>query len=230
MESTRPAPSKPGVPLVGALLIGVGLTIAISAVLAVVLGNGAPPAPATTREVAEPGPDSPDVPSDPQRYQVVRSKDGAIRFEAPAEWTTRVDVSAEVGADSVTGAGAVSTTLDDYKAAKTDGVVAVVTGAGEATSPALAGAVIGNSPVFCPPTKCTTGKPTELTKQLDSPVTQSNFQFTYSTPAADGSPGELRYTIETTAPTRYIVMIVRAADPQQGADTLEHALATLTVS
>lgn len=226
---TSPRPSRPGAPLLGALIAGVGLTIAISAVLAAVVGTEAPTTSPTTRAADGPGPDSPQGASDPERYQVVRSKDGAISFEAPVEWGTLVDVAAKAGSDSVSGTGAVSTTFDDYKAAKTDGIVGVITGTGEATSPALAGAVIGNSSVFCPPTKCTTGTPTELTSQLDSPVTQAGFQFTFSTPAADGEPGELRYTIETPAPTRYIVMIVRAADPQQGADAMEHALATLQV-
>lgn len=230
--TTRPS-AKPGLPLVGAVAIAVGLTIVVAAVLAAIVGDKTPTPPATTRAATGGSPSSPSATtggvSDPQRYQLVTTRDGSLDFEAPAEWTTLVQVSGTAGNDQVVGAGAVSTSLDDYKAARTDGIVAVVTGPGESTSAGLAGAIIGNSSVFCPPTACTTGKPAEKDVQLESPVTQVDSQFTVSEPAVDGGPGELRYTIETAAPTRYVVMIVRAADPAVGSDVLEHALGTLSV-
>lgn len=200
--------------LVGVLAIAIGLSLVIAAVLAATLGTKKP-APAAS--AAAPG------------YQVVQSKGGELSFEAPLEWSTKVEVSDTAGVDEVVGAGAVSTSMDDFKAAETDGVVAVVTGPGASTSAAFAGATIGNSTVFCPPTHCTTGKPQEIDKQLTSPVPQNDSQFTFSEPASDNSAGELRYTIETAPPTRYVVVIVRARDPAKGTDVIEHAVGSLTL-
>lgn len=228
--------SRPGLGLVGTLVIAVGVTIVIAAVVTAIVGAKATN-PATTRPHAQASGTVPDAAPDDTAapsgsagdsdWQTVTAKGGAISFEAPSKWTTQVDVSGDAGGEKVVGAGAVATTLDDYKAATTGGIVAVVTGPTTATSAALTGATIGNSTIFCPPTRCTTGKPQELDKQLDSSVTQTRSQFTFSEPATDTSAGEFRYTIETANPTRYVVVIVRAVDPAEGADALEHALSTL---
>lgn len=204
--------SRPGLGLVGTLVIAVGVTIVIAAVVTAVVGAKAT---------------NPSGSAGDSDWQTVTAKGGAISFEAPSKWTTQVDVSGDAGGEKVVGAGAVATTLDDYKAATTGGIVGVVTGPTTATSAALTGATIGNSTIFCPPTRCTTGKPQELDKQLDSSVAQTRSQFTFSEPATDTSAGEFRYTIETANPTRYVVVIVRAVDPAEGADALEHALSTL---
>lgn len=221
MQSNRPANprTRPGAPLVGAIAIGVGLTIVIAAILTAIVGERAP----------TPGGASGQA-SDPTTWQVVRSVPGSFGFEAPVEWTTDVKGAGEVGGDEMAVAGAVSTTYDDFKAARTDGIVVAVTDPTDSTSAGFAGATIGNSDVFCPTEgDCTTGKPQEVEKVLDSPLRTVDTQYTIAPPADDSTPGEFRYTIETASPTRYIVVIVRATDPEHGAEVMEHAVATLDV-
>lgn len=226
-QSANPR-TRPGAPLVGAIAIGVGLTIVIAAILTAIVGERAPEVSRPDSATTSGGPSG--QASDPTKWQVVVSTPGSFGFEAPLGWTTEVKATAEVGGDKVAVAGAVSATYDDFKAAKTEGVVVAVTDPTDSTSAGFAGALIGNSDVFCPTAGgCTTGKPQEVEKVLDSPVRAVDTQYTIAPPADDDTPGEFRYTIETASPTRYIVVIVRATDPEDGADVMEHAVATLDV-
>lgn len=228
MERTQ----RPGLPLVGMLAVVAGATIAVSAVVTAVAGERQP-APATTspatrepESLLQPDTSEPATVTDATQWQLIEATDGSLSFEAPRQWPTLVFVSTTGGSAVINGAGAVATTYDDYKAATTEGIVAVATDPTEATSAGLQGALIGNSGTFCPTAGCTTGKITELPTQLPSSLTQVDFQYGVAPPGT-GALGELRYTIETASPTRYVVLVVRAEDPFQGEEILEHALATL---
>lgn len=228
-STPRTRSSRPGVAITGVVIIAVGLTIVVSAVLAAIVGTDSSTGPPPSRaQTSSPGGEP--EPEAAAGQQIVQTRDGSLSFEAPAEWTTRVDVSSSAAGTNVTGAGAVETTYNDYKAATTGGILAVVTDVTEPTSAGLMGALIGNSSLFCPPGGCTTGKPVEVDVKFPSPVTAVDTQLTLSDPASAGSPGEMRYTIETEAPTRYIVLIARSADPHALADVIEHAVATLTLN
>lgn len=224
--------SRPGLALVGILAIAAGATIAVSAVVAAVAGDQ-PRAPATTsaaprqREaLEEPDTSAPQTVSDPSKWQLVATPDGSLSYEAPRQWTAAVDYSEGAGANRIAGTGRMATSFDTYLAATGEGIMVVATETTDATSAGLQGAVIGSGAAFCPLSGCTTGKITELPTQLPSSLKQVDSQYAVAPPGT-GTLGELRYTIETSSPTRYVVLGVRTADPYQGEEILKHAAATL---